>query len=73
MDRNAPLEEAEQLIRQRKLDGAIEVHVRLGDGLDETARVLAVLIDLDLDSGGCRDARVRVDRLMLARTGSPGR
>ena len=73
MDRNAPLEEAEQLIRQRKLDGSIEAYVRLGDGLDETARVLAVLIDLHLDSGGCRDGRARVDRLMFARTGSPGR
>lgn len=41
------------------------------DRLGETARALAVLIDLDLDSGGYQDVRVRIDRLMVAPAGSP--
>ena len=77
--------EAEQLLRQGKLAGAIEAYVRLVedrpsdwnsinafDGFGETARTLAVLIDFDLDSGGYRDGRARVDRLMLAQAGSLG-
>jgi len=40
--------------------------------LGETARALAVLIELDLDSGGYRDGRARVDRLVRAQAGSPG-
>ncbi len=38
--------------------------------LGEASRALAVLIDLDLDSGGYRDGRARIDRLMMAQTRS---
>lgn len=47
----------------------------LADALDrfgETARALAVLIELDLDSGGYRDGRARIDRIVRAGAGSPG-
>ena len=36
----------------------------------ELPRALTVLIDLDLDSGGYRDGRARIDRLMAAQTRS---
>jgi tetratricopeptide (TPR) repeat protein len=42
------------------------------ESLGETSRALAVLIDFDLDSGGYRDARARIDRLMRAQTRSDG-
>ena len=42
------------------------------ESLGESARALAVLIDLDLDSGGYRDGRARIDRLMAAQTRSDG-
>lgn len=38
----------------------------------EMARALAVLIELDLDSGGYRDGRARIDRLVRAQDESPG-
>ena len=40
------------------------------ESVDELPRALAVLIDLDLDSGGYRDGRARIDRLMSAQTTS---
>ena len=40
------------------------------ESLGESPRALAVLIDLDLDSGGYRDGRARIDRLMAAQTRS---
>jgi hypothetical protein len=36
------------------------------------ARALAVLIELDLDSGEFRDGRARIDRLIRAQSESPG-
>lgn len=42
------------------------------DGLGQPARAVAVMIDLDLDSGGYRGGRARIDRVMLAHAGSPG-
>ncbi|MDA1183206.1 MAG: hypothetical protein O2930_01005 [Acidobacteria bacterium] len=36
------------------------------ESLGEPAHALAVLIDLDLDSGGYQDGRARIDRLMAA-------
>ncbi|MBI4887124.1 MAG: tetratricopeptide repeat protein [Acidobacteria bacterium] len=41
--------------------------------LGEPARALAILIDLDADSGGYRDARARIEQLARARTGSDPR
>ena len=40
------------------------------ESLGESPRALAVLIDLDLDSGGYLDGRARIDRLMAAQTRS---
>ena len=45
----------------------------LADALEsvgESPRALAALIDLDLDSSGYQDVRARIDRLMVAQTGS---
>jgi len=43
------------------------------DRLGETARALALLIELDADSGGYRDVRARIELLARAQTGSHGR
>ena len=77
IDRDAALKEG-------KLDGAIEAYVRLVEDRPsdwnpintlerhgEMARALAVLIELDLDSGGYRDGRARIDRLVRAQAESP--
>lgn len=43
------------------------------DRLGETARALALLIELDADSGGYRDVRARIEHLARTQTGSHGR
>jgi tetratricopeptide (TPR) repeat protein len=40
------------------------------EGLGESARALAVLMELDADAGGYRDVRERVDRLARVQTRS---
>ncbi len=74
IDRDAALNEAEQLLREGKLDGAIEAHVRLVENRPNPAKGAAPRgsSGFDLDSGGYRDGRTRIDRLMLAQAGSPG-
>ncbi len=49
------------------------VMYELADALDrigETTRAMALLIELDADSGGCRDVRSRIEQLARAQTGS---
>jgi tetratricopeptide (TPR) repeat protein len=43
------------------------------DRLGETARALALLIELDADSGGYRDVRARIEHLARMQAGSHGR
>ena len=43
------------------------------DRLGETARALALLIELDADSGGYRDVRARIEYLARTQAGSHGR
>jgi len=43
------------------------------DRLGETARALALLIELDADSGGYRDVRARIEYLARTQAGSQGR
>jgi tetratricopeptide (TPR) repeat protein len=48
----------------------------LADALErqgETARALAILVDLDADASGYRDVGARIERLTRTRTGSPSR
>lgn len=48
----------------------------LADALErqgETARALAILVDLDADAGGYRDVGARIERLTRTQTGSPSR
>jgi tetratricopeptide (TPR) repeat protein len=65
---------------ERAADGPVEsqeegfaVLYELADTLEqlgEHARALAILIDLDADTGGYRDVRMRIDQLMRAHPGS---
>ena len=43
------------------------------DRLGQTARALALLIELDADSGGYRDVRARIEHLARTQAGSHGR
>ena len=43
------------------------------DRLGETARAMALLVELDADSGGYRDTRSRIEQLARAQTGSRDR
>ena len=43
------------------------------DRLGETARAMALLMELDADSGGYRDVRSRIEQLARAQTGSHDR
>ncbi len=43
------------------------------DRLGETARALALLMELDADSGGYRDVRARIEHLARTQAGSHGR
>ena len=60
-----PAGEEERFAALHDLADALERH-------GEMARALAVLIELDLDSGGFRDGRARIDRLIRAQSESPG-
>jgi len=68
------LERAAQATASTQEEGCAVLY-ELADALEslgESPRALAVLIDLDLDSGGYRDGRTRIDRLMAAQTRSDG-
>ena len=60
-----PAGEEERFAALHDLADALERH-------GEMARALAVLIEFDLDSGGYRDGRARIDRLVRAQAESPG-
>jgi tetratricopeptide (TPR) repeat protein len=56
------------------LDEGLAVLYKLADALErtgETARALAILIELDADTPGYRDVRERIDRLVRMQTGAP--
>ena len=38
--------------------------------LGESARAMAILVDLDADAGGYRDVRLRIEQLARAQPGS---
>lgn len=55
-------------------DEGFEVLYALADALErrgEPARALAILLDLDADTGGFRDVRARIEQLARAQTGAP--
>jgi len=57
-------------------DEGLAVLYDLADALDrlgETARALALLVEIDADAGEYRDVRVRIEQLARAQTGSSGR
>ena len=62
------LERAVAATPERPEDGFAVKHELAGalEHLGESAQALAVLIDLDLDSGGYQDGRARIDKLMAA-------
>jgi tetratricopeptide (TPR) repeat protein len=57
-------------------DEGFAVLYDLADALErlgEPARALAILVELDVDAGGYRDVRARIERLARAQTESPSR